>query len=666
MHASASLADAGANRPISEAKSVQFRRCPATVMPFLCAAHRRHIDEPARSPSLLDANDSREKGDGRSVLRRALERFRMPARLGHRLLSATGVGPVIATFSGDKSELRQIGRRSVLAAVAGTVDTFLWRAVLQSVVAGGAGVIVPVVLMGANLVAGQRVRNALSRQVAEIGFRSSGRLGREVFGRLQLMPKSYFSSKPNSQVQSLVLNDVSTVRDTFCNVAERLVMNSLAIGSTMVGLTIMSPALTLVMAAPLGVLAVSSAYATWRSKAFDDRRQSAWSKVMEVVQDRLSPRGAISTRQFARERHAEETYIKGLSLHSTATLHALRMRLRLSSLAENAYAAGMLMGTLMVGTRMIDGVSTATFVAFFSLSARLFVPITQMPQDVLQVRSGFNAAKRLTEVLERSTDALERRSGVQLEREITGSGIEFDNVTFGPGQHLALVGRSGQGKSTLLDLLMGHYQPQSGQVRINGHDIRDVERRSLAGLFAVVDQHTTLFTGTIAENLLEAKPHASLDELIDACRSARLHDEIMAMGQGYETLISNQNGLSGGQRQRLAIAKALLKDAPVVLLDEATASVDSETARAIICAADLVSQGKTVITTSHQLTTLHSAERIAVLNGGRISEEGKHCDLMQLGGLYASAWRAHTPTFDAPAAKPVRHGDPLGGLGRSL
>lgn len=608
----------------------------------------------------------------------------MPAPIGSRLLSATGVAPVIATFSGDTDGLRQVGRRSVLAAISGTVDTFLWRAVLQSVVAGGAGVIVPVALMGANLIAGQRIRNALGRQVAAMGFESSGKLGREVFSRLQLMPKSYFSTKPNSEVQSLVLNDVSAVRDTFCNVSERLVMNSLAIGSTLVGLAIMSPALTMVMAAPLGVLAATSAYATWRSKHFDDQRQSAWSKVMEVVQDRLSPRGVIGTRHFGRERHAEQAYVRGLQRHSKASIEGLHLRQRVSAVAENAYAAGMLLGTLMVGTRLIDGVSTATFVAFFSLSARLFVPITQMPEDIMQVQSGWNAAKRLTRLLDESTEVLEKRTGIELDGRLSGRGIELDNVTFGytpgrpvlngldltirPGEHLALVGRSGQGKSTLLDLVMGHYSAQSGQVRINGHDVSRLSRHSLTQLFAVVDQHPTLFTGTIAENLVEAKAHASREELMRACRSARLHEEITAMDQGYDTVINSQTGLSGGQRQRLAIAKALLKDAPVVVFDEATASIDNETVRSILPTIALLNRHKTVITTSHQLTSLHSADRIVVIDDGRIVEQGTHEELVQRNGHYASAWAARAPNFDnigPPSTRPAGDRGDFG-LGRSL
>ena len=214
----------------------------------------------------------------------------------------------------------------------------------------------------------------------------------------------------------------------------------------------------------------------------------------------------------------------------------------------------------------------------------------------------------------------------------------LDGLSFSldAGRNLGLVGQSGAGKSTAAALLMRFFDPQQGRVEIGGVDIRDYPLDTLRGLIAVVSQDTYLFHGTIEDNLRIGKPGADLDELEAAARAANAHEFIEALPQGYQTVVGERGAkLSGGERQRIAIARALLKDAPILILDEATSSLDGVNESAIRDALNRLAQGRATITIAHRFSSVVNADRIVVLDEGRAVEAGRHQDLMERRGVYA-------------------------------
>jgi ABC-type multidrug transport system fused ATPase/permease subunit len=259
------------------------------------------------------------------------------------------------------------------------------------------------------------------------------------------------------------------------------------------------------------------------------------------------------------------------------------------------------------------------------------------------------AAQRIFAVMDAPTEQ-RKVAGAAVLPPVTGS-IRFDRVTFGydpdrpvlkdfslevhPGESVALVGPSGVGKTTLISLLLGFYGPDEGQILVDGFPIDRVDIRSLRRQVALVYQEPFLFSTTVGENILYGRPEASPEEVVGAARAANIHDFIAALPQGYNTPVGQRGvSLSGGQRQRITLARAFLKDAPILLLDEATTSVDSETEALIQEALANLMVGRTTIIIAHRLSSLHHAQRIYILEGGRISSEGSHQELLSGEGLY--------------------------------
>jgi ATP-binding cassette subfamily B protein len=217
--------------------------------------------------------------------------------------------------------------------------------------------------------------------------------------------------------------------------------------------------------------------------------------------------------------------------------------------------------------------------------------------------------------------------------------IDVD-VTIAPGELVALVGPSGAGKTTFSQLIPRLYDVTSGAVRVDGHDVRELTQASLRATIGVVSQDPHLFHESVADNLRYAKPDATLPELEAACRAARIHDVIAALPDGYTTVVGERGyRLSGGEKQRLAIARMILKDPAIVILDEATSSLDSENEAAVQEALAHALAGRTSIVIAHRLSTIVDADRIVVLDQGRVVEQGRHHDLLEAGGLYAELYR---------------------------
>jgi ATP-binding cassette, subfamily B, bacterial len=341
-----------------------------------------------------------------------------------------------------------------------------------------------------------------------------------------------------------------------------------------------------------------------------------------------------------------------------ATLASTRLRALFTPMVDLIQLLGALVvigyGTYKLST---GDLSLGGLLAFMAFTSRLYDPIRGMTKLVNTFYSASAAAERIVEVMGEEPDVRDRPGARRLDpargvismRDVSYrypgtaadavSGVSFDVA---PGETLALVGSSGAGKSTLAKLLLRFHDPGSGTVTIDGHDVRDVTLESLRDHIAVLLQETLVFEGTVAENIAYGRPGATQGDIERAARAADAHDFITALPEGYETRIGERGRrLSGGQRQRIAIARAMIRDAPVLILDEPTTGLDAESTERVLEPLRRLMAGRSTIVITHNLMTVRDASTILVLDSGRVVERGTHPELLRRGGAYARLWRLH-------------------------
>ena len=354
-------------------------------------------------------------------------------------------------------------------------------------------------------------------------------------------------------------------------------------------------------------------------------------------------------REIERIREASETYLK--ANQSAITLSASFVPLiRMAILF--AFTANMLVG----GWMALDGrLSIGAYSVIVFITQRLLWPLTRLGQTFDLYQRAMASTTRVLDLLDTDIGIVEGDVTIQ---KISGD-IEFKDLTFSyhgrspvyeglslaikPGETLGIVGSTGAGKTTLMNLLMRLHDPQSGHVELDGVDVKDLTLNCLRGSIALVSQNTTLFPGSVRENILYGRPDANQEELINSAEVAEAIEFIESLPDGWETDVGEDgHRLSGGQRQRLAIARAVLKDAPILVLDEATSNVDNETEAALQRSIEKLSINRTTIIIAHRLSTVRNADRIAVLDNGKISEMGSHDELIEASGLYSRLWAVQT------------------------
>ncbi len=481
-----------------------------------------------------------------------------------------------------------------------------------------------------------------------VGLRVLATLRRDLFRHLQALPLGYHDTHIVGVTISRVINDVGVINDLLSQGVVTLVGDSVVLVGIVIAMISMSPKLALLSFSVLPLMVAATLLFTARAQRAFRQTRSGIAAVVGDLAENLSGMRVIQA--FAQEGATFEHFDAVNRVNRDAHISAMTLSFVFLPTVEFLSMLATAVVLWFGGAFVIRAeLSLGVVVAFLAYVTRFFDPIQELSQLYTTVQAAMAGGERVIEVLDTPAEVADRPDAIEMPP-ISGR-IELDRVSFAyrdqvevlhdvslriePGQTVALVGPTGAGKTSIANLIARFYDVTEGAVRIDGIDVRDVRQRSLRGQMGLVPQDPFLFSGTIAENIAFGRPDASPAEIEAAARLARCHDFITGLPEGYQTAILEGGvNLSLGQRQLLCIARAALADPRILILDEATASVDTITEAYIQEAIDRLLEGRTAIVIAHRLSTIRNADLICVVQDGRIVEQGRHEELLAHGGLY--------------------------------
>ena len=489
-------------------------------------------------------------------------------------------------------------------------------------------------------------------------------LRREVFEHLTTLPVGYFDTHQTGDIISHISYDIDTLNASLSHDLLQVCASMVTIVGALGMMISISPVLVLVFAITVPASLLFTRFKSRRVRPLFKERSAKLGALNGYAEEMLS--GQKTIRAYARESvilsRFEKKNIEACEAYYRAEWYGAMIGPAVNLINNCSIAMVTMFGGLLymltlsgaalpaVMTLTLGGVS-----AFVQYSRRFAGPINEMANIVHELQSGIAAAERVFQLLDEPSELADKPDATVLQ-DVQGK-VDFEHVDFGytpervvlkdlslqvkPGMTVAIVGPTGAGKTTIINLLMRFYDVQRGEIRLDGTELRDATRHSLRGAYTMVLQDTWLFCGSILENITYGREQTTREQAIAAAKAAHIHDFIESLPQGYDTVLSDDGvNISKGQKQLITIARAMLSDAPMLILDEATSNVDSRTEQQIQAAMHELMQNRTAFVIAHRLSTIQNADVILVLRNGQVIEAGNHAALMQSGGFYASLYNS--------------------------